>query len=388
MTRLLIALIAVTALLALGACSGGEQAREDPENPEYFGFLTNVPETIPIHEYTGRCHAEKSCVESALDIIQGACEDDLYCVSGSINLSRDSLCGEDEICIFAIAAYDYDNLCGHASQKCVYAQAEEVCKGDHFCHDLYVEASLWLETINSYEQKDRCNADRSCVMTALDELDDECNDSRYCLTASLKKSGDNLCGDDRLCLLALLSYDYENRCVYSEQDCLRSQTEEICDGDESCYEEFEAAYRWLTVNESSPSEPGDSDDQMAASYVEDLYGGRVASLEDASGFIRDYWFEVFDSQLAKLERLGYEPFALRPGCLLASDYLFRQIRLSRASSFESMVAQETQLVETLQLIEENADEVVEGNLPPDVDKGWCHEIEDDIRQEYNAMPPP
>lgn len=245
MTRLLIVSVAVTALLALGACSNGEDRGEDPENPDYFGFLTNVPETITFHEYTGRCLAEKSCVEAALDMIEDACEGDLYCVSASIMESKDNLCGEDELCIFATSAYDYDNLCGHASQECVYAQAEEVCNGDHFCYDLYVEASLWLETITSYELTVRCNADRSCVMASLDELEDKCNDSRYCVTASLKKSGDNLCGDDRLCLGALISYDFANRCVEPEQDCLRSQTEETCDGDESCYEEFKAAYRWL-----------------------------------------------------------------------------------------------------------------------------------------------
>ena len=140
--------------------------------------------------------------------------------------------------------------------------------------------------------------------------------------------------------------------------------------------------------ESSPSEPGVSDDELASMYVNDLYGARVTSLEDASFFIAGFWFRVYDDQLKRIEEFGYNPFALRPGCTLASAFAFRDIRVRRASSFESLFAEETLLTEIVQLIEENADEVVEGNLPPDVDKGWCEEIEDEIRQEYNALPPP
>ncbi len=133
---------------------------------------------------------------------------------------------------------------------------------------------------------------------------------------------------------------------------------------------------------------GVSDDELASMYVEDLYGVRVTSLEDASFFIADFWFRVYDDQLMRIEEFGYNPFTLRPGCTLASAYPFRHIRLTEASSFESLVAEETLLTEIVQLTQENADEIVEGKLPPDVDSAWCQDIEEQLRLESNALPPP
>ncbi|MBI2912330.1 MAG: hypothetical protein HYY03_00235 [Chloroflexi bacterium] len=130
------------------------------------------------------------------------------------------------------------------------------------------------------------------------------------------------------------------------------------------------------------------EEKLILNYVEDLYGRRYSSREDAAFAVAEFWADKWDSQLKRVEYLGYAPFALRPLCAVASTFPFRHIRLRQAESFTSFVAEESLLVEVVQLTTEEVERLLDDPSTIYVDRAWCDNMAEQIRVEFNDLPAP